>query len=216
MQEGFIFYFCPLPCFLCSRPWSSCSSSATDYFWYHIDLYLQLTACKRYLDFFFLMKVKRYLMMLFTVRHRWNLCSKSWAVFKHTVTGSCYFFDSLGQFIPFKLTLHQQVLGFSAVTEAASSDDDICKWNLACCELLGWKVTARHLNPMLSRTVMMFWEWICNKFLICLNFRGTALLQLPESHHEACLVTLYRIHISPCMAYRICDLNLFVLIYSHF
>lgn len=130
------------------------------------------------------------------------------------MTGSCYFFDSLGQFISFKLTLHQQVLGFSAVTKAASSDDDICKWNLACCELLGWKAAARHLNPVLIRTVRMFWEWICSKFPICLHFKGTVLLQQPESHHEACLVTLYRVHISSCMAYRVWHLNLFI--YSHF
>lgn len=140
VQEGFIFYFCPLPCYLCSRAWSSCSSSATDYFILVPYWSLPAADSMQELPGFFLIKVKRFLMVFSAMRHRWSLCSNHWALFKQTVTGSCYFFDSLGQFIPFKLTPHQLVLGFSAVTKAASSDDDICKWNLACCELLDWKL----------------------------------------------------------------------------
>lgn len=87
------------------------------------------------------------------------------------------------------------------------------RWNLACCELLGWKETARHLNPMLSGSVMMFWERTCSKLPICLNFCGTAFLQQqPESYCEACLLTLYRVYsrASPCVAYGVWSLNLFI------
>lgn len=91
------------------------------------------------------------------------------------------------------------------------------RWNLACCELPGMKETARYENPMLGKSVIMFWEWTCSKFPICLNFCGTTFLQQkPESYWEVSLVTPYRAYTraSPCMAYVVWSLNSFIFLIS--